>query len=148
MQWTITSAVDLARTLTTIGLREDFPFQIIVLKGKEARTKKQNRLVHMWFNEIAQQKGDETSADIKIDCNIAYGRPILARDDPEWDAVFEWVFRDLNIERKRKAVKVLDVPFTRKMSVKQLTEYMDNMGRDYRQQGFNLTDPEDLKWWK
>ena len=146
MQWTITSAVDLARILGAIRLREDFPFRIIVLKGKEERTKAQNRMIHKWFGEIAKQKGDEDMMDIKLDCNIAYGEPILVRDDPEWEAVFGHLFRGLNIEQKRKAICVLGVPFTSRMSKEQLSEYMERMSRDYRQQGFELTDPELMKY--
>lgn len=119
------------------------PFRIAINTGKEARTSAQNRLLHKWYGEIATQKADETALDVKLDCNIAYGIPILSRDDEEWAAVFGHIFRGLDIERKRKAIRVLDVPFTRNMTVKQLTEYMDQMERDYRGQEYILTHPDD-----
>lgn len=37
---------------------------------------------------------------------------------------------------------VFDIPFTRRMSSPQLRGYMDEMGREYRQRGVYLTDPE------
>jgi len=117
--------------------------QVVTICGRN-RTTEQNALLHKWFSEIATQKGDETMLDIKAHCNLTYGRPIKVRDDAEWNAVFGYLFDQLNYDKKIKAVRVLDVPFTRNMSVPQLSEYMDTMGRDYRQQGFNLTAPEDL----
>ena len=102
-------------------------------------------MLHKWFGQVATQKGDETMLDVKAHCNLTYGRPIKVRDDETWDAVFGYLFDQLNYERKIKAIRVLDVPFTRNMNVSQLSEYMEAMSRDYRQEGCNLSDPEDLK---
>ncbi len=119
------------------------PGQIVTISSKK-RTTEQNALLHKWFSEIATQKGDETMLDIKAHCNLTYGRPIKVRDDAEWGAVFEYIFRNLNYEKKIKAVRVIDVPFTRDMNVEQLSEYMDAMSRDYRADGYILSDPDDL----
>jgi len=110
-----------------------------------SRTTEQNALLHKWFSEIATQKGDETMLDVKAHCNLTYGRPIKVRDDETWSAVFGYLFDQLNYEKKIKAVRVLDVPFTRNMNVRQLSEYMDAMSRDYRQEGFVLTEPEAMR---
>ena len=112
----------------------------------ETRTVKQNRLLHKWFADIATALGDQSAAEVKVDCNLKYGRPIKARDNPDWEAVFGFVFRGLDIEKKRKAVLILDIPFTRDMTVKQLREYMDQMQRDYAAEGIALTDPDALKY--
>lgn len=115
--------------------------QIVTISGAN-RTAEQNALCHKWFSEIATQKGDETMLDIKAHCNLQYGRPIKVRDDPEWEAVFGYLFDSLNYEKKLKAIRILDVPFTRSMNVSQLSEYMTEMSRDYRSEGYILTDPE------
>lgn len=120
----------------------DMPFRVAIADGEGKRTDAQNRTVHKWNGEIAAQRGDVTAQEVKAECNLKYGYPIMSRDDAEWDAVFSFVFRDLNYENKLKAIGALDIPFTRKMNVKQLSEYMDQMSRDYRSQGFVLTDPE------
>jgi hypothetical protein len=114
---------------------------LIVTISAPSRTSEQNALIHKWFSEIATQKGDESMMDIKAYCNLTYGRPILIRDDAEWQAVFGYLFDALPHEKKIKAIRVLDVPFTRRMGVKQLSEYMDHMQRDYREAGFFLSDP-------
>lgn len=119
--------------------------QIVTISDRN-RTTEQNALIHKWFSEIAMQKGDESMLDVKAYCNLTYGRPIKVRDDPEWSAVFGYLFDQLPHDKKLKAIRVLDVPFTRSMNVSQLSEYMTEMQRDYREQGFVLTDPEAMKY--
>lgn len=109
---------------------------------KEARTDAQNRLVHRWYADASHSLVGQSPADVKAECNLTYGRPILMRDDPEWAEVFGPLFDHLHREAKLKAVRVLDIPFTRRMGVKQLTEYMDQMRRDYAELEIYLTDPE------
>lgn len=141
MQRTVRNSDDLKAVVYDLGNMRH-PFRVTLLKGAEDRTSAQNRTVHKWFGELAAHFGDRTAEEIKADCNIKYGRPILMRDDPEWSAVFGYLFDALDYERKRKAVRILDVPFTRRMTVAQLSEYMDQMQRDYLSEGVRLTDPE------
>lgn len=119
---------------------------VTIRDPKEVRTGSQNRLVHRWFADVARAVGDQSEVDIKAECNLTYGRPILARDDPEWESAFGYIFDSLSRPAKLKAIRVLDIPFTRKMSVSQLREYMDQMRRDYAEAGIYLTDPELRKY--
>lgn len=119
-----------------------FPFRVVISKELK-RTDAQNKTLHKWFGEIAAHRGDVTMLDVKAECNLQYGRPIKVRDDPEWDAVFGYLFDRLNYEKKLFAIRKLDVPFTRNMNTKQLSEYMDQMQRDYLSQGVKLTIPEE-----
>ena len=75
-------------------------------------------------------------------------RPALWRPDGgrSQSAAFSFVFDALNLPSKLKAIRVLDVPFTRIMGVRQLTKYMKQMSLDYRDEGVVLTDPEMLKY--
>jgi hypothetical protein len=118
---------------------------VTVNEAGEARTKAQNRLIHRWFGDIARALVGQSEVEIKAECNLTYGRPILARDDAEWESAFGYIFDALSHPAKLKAIRVLDVPFTRRMTVKQLSEYMDQMQRDYAEMGIRLTDPDDRK---
>lgn len=133
---------DLARLLAYLG---DFPqpFTITVSQGK-GRTLSQNALVHKWFSEIAVHFNDRDMLDVKADCNMAYGIPILTRDD---EAYRRFLAR-LNLDDRglRYANRTGLLPVTSYMDTKQLKEYMDMMERDYREQGVRLTDPEILKY--
>ena len=119
---------------------------VTVREAGEARTAAQNRLIHRWYADVARALIGQSEADIKAECNLTYGRPILARDDPEWEAAFGYLFDSLNLPSKLKAIRLLDIPFTRRMKVKQLSEYMDQMQRDYAELGIYLTDPEARKY--
>lgn len=120
--------------------------RVVITEAAEVRTSAQNRLIHRWFADVARAMVGVPEAEVKAECNLIYGRPILARDDPEWEAAFGYLFDALNRPSKLKAIRVLDVPFTRRMGVKQLSEYMDQMQRDYAEVGILLTDPEMRKY--
>ena len=55
-------------------------------------------------------------------------------------------FAPLSYEGVRKAVKNLDVPVTRLMTLKQMTAFMDAMQAHWGGMGVYLTDPEALKF--
>ena len=123
-------------------LRElPWPFTAIIGKDKR-RSNAMNRTIHKWFAEVAKHYGDRSEAEVKAECNLIYGVPIKRRDDEEWASAFGYLFDSLNRPSKIKAIRVLDVPVTRDMTVRQLGEYMDQMSRDYRSEGVYLTDPE------
>lgn len=133
----------LARAIADmLRVRDKWPARVTITDAKEARTAAQNRALHLWLAEIAQALGDTTPEEVKASCNLTYGRPILARDDPEWNSAFSYIFDSLNHASKLKAIRVFDIPFTRRMNVEQLYEYMEQLQRDYREQGIYLTDPE------
>lgn len=137
----VKSAEDMQQVINNLHATS-LPFRVTISKAL-SRTSAQNRTLHKWFGEIATHLGDTTANEIKAQCNLQYGRPIKVRDDPEWEAVFGFLFDRLNYEKKLVAIRKLDVPFTRDMNTKQLSEYMDQMMRDYLSQGVSLTIPED-----
>jgi hypothetical protein len=116
--------------------------RVVITKAVEVRTKAQNRLLHRWFADVARAMVGMSEFDIKAECNLIYGRPILARDNLDWEETFGFVFDRFDRQAKIKAIRMLDIPFTRRMGVKQLSEYMDQMQRDYAEVGILLTDPE------
>ena len=140
----ITLAGDLQRTRAKMLIDHAPVGAVVTISEKaEARTSAQNRLLHRWFGDISRDEAfGDTAQEIKAQCNLTYGLPILSRDDAEWHSAFSYLFSDLNHAAKLKAIRVLDVPFTRRMGVRQLSEYMDAMQRDYLQMGVRLTDPE------
>ena len=138
---------DFARLIHHLG-NMDHPFTAVVSPGlkPKKRTDAMNRTIHKWFGEIASHRGDVTKLEVKAECNLTYGVPIKRRDSNEWGAVFGYLFDSLNYPAKVKALRLLDIPVTRDMTVKQLIEYMDQMQRDYRGQGVVLTDPDARKY--
>lgn len=120
------------------------PYTVSYIKGVK-RTDEQSNTLHKWFGEIAQQRGDVTFAEVKAECNLQYGVPIKRRDDAEWASAFGYLFDKLSHAAKLKALRVLDVPVTRDMKVKQLSEYMDQLFADAQDAGWVLTIPKKEK---
>lgn len=120
------------------------PFTLAIAKGAK-RTAQQNHYIHLVFASVAAQRG-MTPSEMKAQCNREYGVKILRRDDPDFCAVWDYMFEPLPYEKQLVAMRRLDIPVTRKMNTKQLAEYIDGMTRDLARDGISYPDPEALKY--
>jgi hypothetical protein len=121
------------------------PITVTFTQGA-TRTSLQNRLAQRWFSDIARQLGDETHEGVRADCKMQFGVPILRAQNEAFRVNWDAAFAPLSHEARRSAVMVLDVPVTRLMTVRQMTEFMDEMQRFWTVQGIRLTDPEAVKY--
>jgi hypothetical protein len=121
------------------------PVTVTVTVG-EHRTDKQNRLVQQWNQDITKQRGDTDFEEVRAENKLRFGVPILRRDDEAFRATYDATFRPLPYEAKLALFVQLDPAVTRKMTVKQLSEYCDTLQRHYTALGFVLTDPDALKY--
>lgn len=111
-----------------------------------SRREAQNRLAQRWFTDISRQRGDMTHEDVRADCKVSFGVPIMREENDAFRAGWDETFGALGYEAQRKAVAALDVPVTRLMTVKQMTRFMDAVSVFWRTRGVYLTDPEALKY--
>ena len=109
-----------------------------------SRTGMQNRLIHRWFQDVANQTGDHSSVEVKRYCKLHFGVPILRIEDDAFRAFYDARIIAATYEEKLDAMDFL--PVTSRMTIKQLTSLMDAMQRHYLPQGIRLTDPEALKY--
>jgi hypothetical protein len=110
------------------------------------RSNAQNRLAQRWFTDISTQLGDQTHEDVRAECKLRFGVPILRAENEAFKASYDRVIKSLPYEQKLDAIKAFDLPITRLMTVKQMTAFMDEMQRHWSAQGVRLTDPEALKY--
>jgi C-terminal processing protease CtpA/Prc len=110
------------------------------------RSTAQNRLAQRWFTDIATQLGDQTHEDVRAECKLRFGVPILRAENEAFRLSYDRVIKSLTYEQKLEAVKAFDFPVTRLMTSKQMTAFMDEMQRHWVGQGVRLTDPEALKY--
>lgn len=110
------------------------------------RSTAQNRLAQQWFTDIATQLGDQTHEDVRAECKLRFGVPILRAENEAFRISYDRVIKALPYEQKLDAIKAFDMPVTRLMTVKQMTAFMDEMQRHWTAQGVRLTDPEALKY--
>lgn len=109
------------------------------------RTKQQNATLHMWFGEIARQGGGRTLLDVKGQCHHKYALSIRMADP-----IFLWIWQrtgeGLSYEKQCAFLASEAVKVSSAMNVSELNGYMNDMSRDYRAEGFLLTDPEAKKY--
>jgi len=110
------------------------------------RSTAQNRLAQRWFTDIATQLGDQTHEDVRAECKLRFGVPILRAENEAFRLSYDRVLKALPYEEKLAAIKAFDLPVTRLMTVKQMTAFMDEMQRHWTTQSVRLTDPEALKY--
>lgn len=111
-----------------------------------SRSSSQNRLAQRWFTDIATQIGDQTHEDVRAECKLTVGVPILRAENEAFRLSYDLTMKHLPYEAKLAAIKAFDLPVTRLMNVTQMTAFMDEMQRRWTGQGIRLTDPEALKY--
>ncbi len=119
------------------------PFTVTLTKGKR-RSVEQNRLQRLWMNEISEQLQDRTPEEVRGECKLTIGVPILRNENEAWCADYDALIRPLDYESKLKGFMLpLDWAVTRIMTTKQKTKYLDGVCRHFGEQGVILTQPED-----
>lgn len=105
----------------------------------------QNRLAQRWFSDIAKQMQDRTREEVRAECKLRFGVPILCDENQAFRASYNRALGPLTYEQRAQAVMALDLPVTRLMTVKQMSRFMDNVQREYSP-FVQLTDPAALKY--
>lgn len=138
---TISQQHDLERLARYLG-GLTMPFTVTVALDVK-RSNAQNRLQRKWCQEVAEQRGDVTSEDVRGESKARFGIPILCRDDEAFAAEYDKMIRPLPFETKMALMKEpFDFGVTRLMKKKQKMEYLDRMYAFWSAEGFVLTDPE------
>lgn len=116
------------------------PYTVSVAKG-DKRSTNQNALLHKWFGEIALQIPGDTLIGVKGRCHRKYGLPIKMQD-PQFAWVWEQTGAKLNYEKQCSYLASGVLNISSGMTKPQLSQYMDEMQRDYEDQGVILTNRE------
>ncbi len=128
-----------------LALREKWPVTVTVTQGAPRR-EKQNRLAQQWFTDIARQLEDRDREEIRAECKLRFGVPILRAENEAFRQSYDRVMKHLPYEDKLAAIQAFDMPVTRMMTVKQMVDFMDAMQRHWLPLGIHLTDPAELKY--
>jgi hypothetical protein len=108
----------------------------------EKRSIDQNSMFYALYQQIAVQAGDQSVNDVRRECKLRYGVPILRVSDAEFKALYDRCIKDsLTYEEKLEAMDIL--PVTRRMSKEQGTDYIDTILREYSKQGYSLINPNE-----
>ncbi len=127
--------VDFLKFVGTVKLPVTFEWQ----PGRD-RSLAQNKLMWLWAQEAADQRGDVTRTEVQHDWKLRHGLPILRADSIEFRAFTDQVLRPLNYEQRMAAMAF--VPVTSEFKVPQMIAFLDAIERECAEQGIRLTDPD------
>lgn len=116
-----------------------------IRESKESRTAQQNRTLHMWYGEIAKHNEDLDALEVKGMCHRKWGLTIKTRC-PQWAWVWERTGAKMPYEKQCKLLASGVLNVSSSMTVDELSEYLEAMGRHFRSEGVPLTDPELRKY--
>ena len=112
------------------------PWQVTIEPYVKRRTDEQNRLQRRLIGIIAEQLGDRTPEEVRGECKLTLGVPILRAENEIFREKYDEVVRPLSYPQKLALMmEPLDMPVTRLMTVKQKTQYLDSIFRHYAEMG-------------
>lgn len=104
------------------------PVEVIIWTLERKRTLDQNAGSHALYVEIAKQRGDVSPDEVKAECKLLYGIPILC-EDPEFALMWEKIAATMSYE---KCLRMMDyMAVTSVMSVRQKRQYIGILERRY-----------------
>jgi len=109
--------------------REHKYLRVTIKTGKD-RSLDQNAILHAWITQIANELREQTAAQIKAECKLVYGVPILRAEDEEFREFYDRAIKWMTYEQKLDAMAF--VPVTSIMTVKQLSQFLTGMQEGYR----------------
>lgn len=113
--------------------------KLIVQRVNEKRSLDQNALSHALYTQIAGQLEDQTVAEVRAECKLRHGIPILRGDDSFRELYDKSIRATLTYEEKLAAMEWF--PVTRLMDKKQFSEYLDSVIMGYSKQGVSIVMP-------
>ena len=114
-----------------------YPITIEVYKGeRKHRSLEANALSHVWYREIAKQAGDRTPEEVKRECKLTCGVPILRTESEDFRKMYDKVVKGHDYETKLEVMDYL--PLTSLMNKEQMSEYMDTIHYKYTNAGYQL----------
>tara|TARA_R110000822_G_scaffold81496_1_gene193516 strand:- start:1 stop:444 length:444 start_codon:yes stop_codon:yes gene_type:complete len=124
----------------TVAIK-DRPQQVTVCELK--RSVEQNSLTHKYYAEIAASREDMTVNQVRAECKMIFGVPILRANNEKFRETYDRVLKPLPYETKLEFIERTELPITSLMSVKQMSQYIDDMLKHFRERGVYLTLPEE-----
>lgn len=125
------------------AFREHKYLRVTVKTGKD-RSLDQSAISHVWYAQIANELREQTALQVKCECKLTIGVPILRAEDAEFRTFYDAAVKGhLSYEEKLDAMKF--IPITSIMTVKQLSQYLVDMQAAYVKRGVALEfPPEDV----
>ena len=106
---------------------------------KQDSTGAQNTMIFALYGDQARQLEDKSVLDVRRECKLHYGVPILSAADPTFCEWYDHSIKGLSYEDKLILMTYMDI--TSLFTKEQASEYIDTIIAEYSRQGFALADP-------
>ncbi|WP_336754686.1 recombination protein NinB [Acinetobacter sp. USHLN143] len=145
----ITKAINYMHTNYTQAINEGKPLRVVIDQKQDDRSTAQNRLYWMWLGQIERKNGTDKD-QLHYEFKKKFLIYIYRRDDQDFAEMCHAIAKVKQSEPDEYETigkQVIRLCSTTKLSVKQMTEYL-NYVHDFAvtQLGVHLTVPDDLKW--
>ena len=100
----------------------------------------QNAISHSWYMQIADELREDSTVDVKCQCKLYFGVPILRAEDADFCEMYDAIIKGRTYEEKLAIMKYL--PITSLMTTAQLSQYLDAMQLAYGKRGVSLEFPQ------
>jgi hypothetical protein len=118
------------------------PYTVDIVNGKH-RTNEQNHLQRLWLKEAAEQLGDRTAEELRGECKLTFGVPILRHENEAFREKYDAMVKPLPYPMKLALMmEPFDMAVTRIMTTDQKTRFLEQMQRHFLEQGVALTEPK------
>jgi hypothetical protein len=109
------------------------------MKTGKDRSSDQNAISHAWYEQISRELREGTPMQVKAECKLRYGVPILRAEDASFREIYDASIKRLTYEQKLRAMEYL--PVTSLMTVSQLSRYLGDMQNDFATRDVRLEFP-------
>lgn len=145
----ITKVINYMHTNYTQAINEGKPLRVVIDQKQDDRSTAQNRLYWMWLGQIERKNGTDKD-QLHYEFKKKFLIYIYRRDDQQFAEMCHAIAKVKQSEPDEYETigkQVIRLCSTTKLSVKQMTEYL-NYVHDFAvvKLGVHLTVPDDLKW--
>ena len=103
-------------------------FELTLKPIEKPRSLTQNALSHVWYAEIAKTESEFTAGEVKRNCKLQFGVPIL-REDSAYSEMIGKILDPLEYEDRVKAMDYLSVSSL--MKKPQMSRYLEAIQAHY-----------------
>lgn len=113
--------------------------EVDIRTGKR-RSDDQNAISHAWYEQIARELREQSAHEVKRECKLLFGVPILRAEEPDFKAQYDALVKD-RFSYEEKLALMDWMPVTSLMTTDQLSRYLESMQAWYVKRGVVLEFP-------
>ena len=115
-------------------------FVAVQYGAERKRSVDQNSLSHTWYGQVAQELREQSAHEVKRECKLLYGVPMLRAESEEFRAQYDALIKDRFSYSEK--LEIMDwLPVTSLMNTDQLSRYLEAVQAAYAKRGVVLEFP-------